>query len=358
MKTATNYVLRIIDANSNRIREGLRVIEDISRFALNDRGFTKDLKKIRHFISISLKKLKVPSRFIVGRDSIKDVGIFSEIKNEFKRDGFVDLVCANMQRVEEGLRVLEEISKITNPEISMEFKSTRFKIYIIEKKIIEKLKPKIDLSLYVIIDKEFLKGRNIKKIVEDVVRGGVTTIQYRDKISSDREIIRICKYIRKVTKKHNVGFIVNNRVDVAFLVDADGVHIGEDDVDIKSARKIIGNKIIGATSHTIFEAREAYKNGADYISVGPVFKTYTKVSLPEPKGVEFIRKIRGMVSIPIVAIGGINLDNAEKVIKSGADGIAVISAVLSAEGIADTKNIQATCKLLYNLIRKTKNDTD
>ena len=346
IKTNQINALRIIDANSNRVREGLRVVEDISRFVLNDKNTALELKKIRHNITNSLKKFNI--NFIISRDSVKDVGISIKISSESKRTGFIELIKANMQRVEEGLRVLEETTKIVNQKACKKFKYIRFQIYTLEKKIIEKLKPKIDFSLYIIIDRGFIKNKNVRTIINNVVRGNATVIQYRDKISSDIEIINICKYIRNITMRHKIGFIVNDRVDIAVITGADGVHIGKSDMKIKSARQIIGDKIIGITCHTVKESVLAQKNGADYIGFGPIFKTPTKDFLPTPKGINFIKCVKKKVTIPIVAIGGINIDNATSVIKAGADGIATVSAVLGSE------NIGNSCRKLYSLIKRTK----
>ena len=179
--------------------------------------------------------------------------------------------------------------------------------------------------LYVIVDRTAAKNGDIAKIAEDALRGGADIIQLRDKSSDDGTLLRCAKRIRAIAGRYNRPFIVNNRADIARAVNADGVHLGQGDIPVEEARKILGNKLIGVSTHSIAEARLAQKKGADYIGVGPVFKTPTKKGL-HPIGLSTLEKIRKTVKIPLFAIGGISLANIEDVKKRGADRIAVISA--------------------------------
>lgn len=189
----------------------------------------------------------------------------------------------------------------------------------------------IDWSLYAIIDQEWLSGRDIQWITEQMIQGGAGIIQYRNKVSEDEECYQEARKIMAITQEHHVPFILNDRVDIALAVDADGVHIGKDDVSLTIARKMLGNdKIIGFSVKSESDYRNA--KTADYLGIGAIYPTTTKKDYPVTE-IKLIQKIRKQTSIPIIGIGGITLENLTPVIQSGANGIAVISALLGAEHI-------------------------
>ena len=192
-----------------------------------------------------------------------------------------------------------------------------------------------DCKLYVIIDREIIKNRDIRRVTKDALRGGADIIQLRDKSSPDGNFLQYAKAIKKITKKYKCPFIVNDRVDIAYIVDADGVHLGGGDIPIEEARKILGSKIIGVSTHNLKEAKKAVKKGADYIGIGPVFTSKTKKG-PSPIGLSILRRISKTIDIPFFAIGGISLTNIAKVKKAGADRIAVISSVLKSKNVYDS----------------------
>lgn len=169
-----------------------------------------------------------------------------------------------------------------------------------------------------------------------VIRAGVRCIQYREKDLSRREIYENAVTLRKLTGIFNAILIINDHADIALAVDADGVHLGQDDLPLKEARKIMGNKIVGISTHNLAQAREAEGGGADYIGFGPVFPTTTK-DAGTPKGVDNIRIIKENVSIPVVAIGGIGLDNIASVINAGADAVAVATAICKGDVAANAE---------------------
>jgi thiamine-phosphate pyrophosphorylase len=192
----------------------------------------------------------------------------------------------------------------------------------------------IDYSLYLITDRSFLNGRDLKKCIEDAIKGGVTLIQIREKDASTREFFEVAKEVKEVTSKYNVPLLINDRIDIAIAIDADGVHLGQSDMPISLARKILGkDKIIGISANTIKEALEAQNDGADYLGLGPVFFTGTKKDINEPIGVSGLREMTEAINIPSVAIGGINKENSESIMEAGVDGISVISAILGSEDI-------------------------
>ena len=205
----------------------------------------------------------------------------------------------------------------------------------------EKLK-KIDL--YFITDSRLTK-KTVLEDVESALKAGVKIVQYREKEKNTREMIEEAEKINRLCKKNNALFIINDRVDIALAVDADGIHLGNDDMPYHTARKILGNKkIIGLTVHNAGEAVKAEKEGADYIGVSPIFKTQTKTDAGKPGGIKLIEEIKCKVKIPFVAIGGINKTNIKDVLKAGAKSAAIISAIVTK---ADVKK---ECKKFRDII--------
>jgi thiamine-phosphate pyrophosphorylase len=203
-----------------------------------------------------------------------------------------------------------------------------------------------DCKLYVIIDREIIKNKDILRITKDILRGGADIIQLRDKSSPDGNFLRYAKVIKKITKKYKCLFIVNDKVDIAYIVDADGVHLGQNDIPIEEARKILGAKIIGVSTHNLKEAKKAAKKGADYIGIGPVFTSKTKKGL-SPIGLSILRRVSKTINIPFFAIGGIALTNIAKVKRAGANRVAVISSVLK------TKSACRSVRKLKEAISRT-----
>ena len=192
----------------------------------------------------------------------------------------------------------------------------------------------IDWRLYVVTDAGLARGRSHQEVIEAAILGGATIVQYRAKDVSTRQMVTEAQVLRELTRHAGVPFIVNDRVDVALAVDADGVHIGQDDMPVALARKLIGDRLLGVSAHSHSEAVQAVQDGADYLGVGPVFATPTKPDAAPPIGIDGLTTIRRQISIPIVAIGGINQANAAEVIRTGVNGIAVVSAVVAAEDVA------------------------
>lgn len=189
-------------------------------------------------------------------------------------------------------------------------------------------------GLYLILDQQFSK-KDIVSVAKEAVEAGVDIIQYREKVLSKDDTLAIAEKLRKITKDAGVTFIINDDPSLALDVDADGVHLGQEDIPVNSARKILGkDKIIGISTHNMEEVTEAKKLDVDYIAFGPVFQSPTKM-VTSPHGIEGLKQIRASIAIPLIAIGGINHENASAVINTGADGIAIISAILSANDIKE-----------------------
>lgn len=186
-------------------------------------------------------------------------------------------------------------------------------------------------GFYFITDVHLSRAGNMND-VRDALKAGVKVVQYRDKQSSTKEMYEEALKLRRICRK--AVFLINDRVDIALSVNADGVHLGQDDLSYGVARKLLGeNKMIGVTVHSLKEAKEAQRLGADYVSISPIFATQTKLDAGFPKGIALIKDIRKHIRIPIVAIGGINLSNASKVIEAGADALCAISAVVAKRNV-------------------------
>lgn len=189
------------------------------------------------------------------------------------------------------------------------------------------------LKLYLVTDKDILKGRDFYKEIEQALKGGVKTVQLREKDTLGKEFLEKALKLRELTKKYNALFIVNDRVDIAILSKADGVHIGQDDIQLKDVRKIVPeDMIVGVSTGTLEEAAIAKDEGADYIGVGAVFKTDTKKDAKNT-GLEILNEIKAKVQIPIVAIGGIKEENINEV--GEVDGYAIISDILKCKDIKE-----------------------
>lgn len=189
------------------------------------------------------------------------------------------------------------------------------------------------LKLYLVTDSLILKGRDFYKCIEDALRAGVTTVQLREKNSSGKEFLEKAYKLRELTKKYNSIFIINDRVDIALLVDADGVHVGQSDISAIDVRRLIGKeKIVGVSTRTLEEAVEAKKNGADYLGVGAMFGTNTKLDA-KSVSIDTLKHIKENIDLPIVAIGGLNLENIKELEECNIGGYAIVSAILGAEDI-------------------------
>ncbi len=190
-----------------------------------------------------------------------------------------------------------------------------------------------ELKLYLVTDSDILKGRDFYNCIEEALKGGVTMLQLREKNATGREFLEKAVKLRSLTKKYNVKFIINDRVDIAMLCDADGVHVGQSDIAADKVRRLIGkNKIIGVSARTVEEAMKAKENGADYLGVGAMFTTTTKLDAKSVT-INKLSEIKKEVNLPIVAIGGITLDNINKLKQCNIDGHAVVSAILKADDI-------------------------
>jgi thiamine-phosphate pyrophosphorylase len=206
----------------------------------------------------------------------------------------------------------------------------------------------VDYSLYLVTDRGILKGRSLFDAVAEAIRGGVSLLQLREKDVCSRDFYQIALKLKELANSCNVPLIINDRLDIALAVDADGLHIGQEDLPLEVARKLLGpGKILGYSVSNTAEAEYGEKNGADYLGAGPVYPTGSKLDTVDPIGTDGIKVVKESVSIPVVAIGGVGLANAAEVKKSGVDGISVISAIL------DSPQVEENARSLKNIWRSS-----
>lgn len=334
-------MLRILDANLNRIGEGLRLLEDISRFILNDPDLSQQLKALRH--ELLPKDRLFQEKLLGARQADEDVGAFLREASEQSRSDAVSLVSANARRVEQSLRILEEIAKLPDQDFNLDWdsmKHARFSLYELEQRIVLKLLGRHRMEriagLYVIIDTQALGTRSEVEVAREAIQGGAKIIQLRDKIRAKAELLSVAQELRKICAEYDTLFIVNDHLDIALASDADGLHVGQEDLPLTVARKLLsGDKIVGCSAATLDEALQAEEQGADYIAVGSIYPTPSKPGT-RLAGLDTLRQVKKAVSVPVVAIGGINEDNVADVISAGANAVAVISAVLRADDVKET----------------------
>lgn len=316
---------RIIDVNLNRLTEGIRVIEDIVRFKFEDRVTLHTIRKLKQKLWQNMGEMR--KKVIQSRKSEQDIGRGAKF-DKIKRTSLIGVLTANIKRCQESARVLEEIFKLKNDQISSLFKNIRFTLYDVEKELVKRIKPVFDLRLYIIIDITSVGRKYLTEITKACISGGATMIQLREpKHTLSRQWLLDAIKIEKAISNQKVKLIINDRIDIAQAVDADGVHLGKYDMPLTYARKILGNeKIIGITATNIVQAQNAERYGADYIGVGAIFPTVTKLDAPLV-GIAKLNTIVKEVKIPVATIGGITAQNAKQLLKLGVTGIAVASSV-------------------------------
>lgn len=189
----------------------------------------------------------------------------------------------------------------------------------------------IDFNLYLITDRRRTCGKPLTTVVEEALKGGIKAVQLREKDLSAKELFELAQGIGSLTRHYGARLFINDRVDIAMAVNADGVHLGQNGFSARDAKRIFPEAAIGVSTHSLNEAKKAEGEGADFITLGPIFYTQSKANYGEPLGVEIIKKVKELVRIPVFAIGGIKMDNVRSIMAAGADGVAVISAVIGAK---------------------------
>ena len=321
-------VYQIIDANLDRAREGLRVLEDWARFGLGGNDFVAKIKNYRQILGKNHLEVYKQSRNYI-EDQFK--GLTHQEQNNRKTPE--QIIYSNASRVQEALRVIEEFSRLNNHKLSKIASEIRYEIYSLEidllslsnrKRSVKILK---ENDLYVITDKR----ENLLEIIEDILFSGVKIIQHRFKKGTDKDNLEEAIQIKNLCKKYNSLFIINDRVDIALASDADGIHLGQDDLDLKTARKLLGySKIIGISANNKLDISTAIKDGCNYIGIGPIFKTETKKD-KKPLGIEKIKTLTKDLNIPWFAIGGVTKNNISYLKSNGFKKVALVSELMNSK---------------------------
>jgi thiamine-phosphate pyrophosphorylase len=327
-------ILRLIDANANRAREALRVMEDYARFILDADEISAEIKNLRHDLSQTLAPWLAEA--ILHRDTQGDVGTTIKTAGEQSRAGPPAVVTAAGKRAGEALRAIEEFLKIANPTDAAKIETLRYRLYPIEQKLSLTFRPADRLAnvrLYVLITESACK-RPWLETAELAIQGGADCLQLREKTIPGDELLRRAVQLSQLCRKNKVLCIINDRPDISLLANADGVHLGQDDIPAPQARRILGNqKIIGVSTHNLDQAKKAVIDGADYIGVGPIFKSSTK-----PRdfvaGLEYAAQAARHIAIPKVAIAGIRLENVDQVLAAGINAVAITAAITGSQDVA------------------------
>lgn len=323
--------MRVIDAAANRAREGLRVVEDYVRFVLDDRQLTARLKELRHELTSVLGRFPTAER-MAARDTLGDVGTQLATPAERRRNDTASVLAANFPRLQEALRSLEEFAKILDPPASAILEQLRYQTYTLHRAI-ETRRASADrlqhARLYVLIDGR-ATAEEFVELARSIASAGAHVIQLRDKRLDDRTLLQRARLLRQITAEAGVLFIMNDRPDLAVLSRADGVHVGQEEISVKDARSIVGSEaLVGVSTHSIEQARQAVLEGANYLGVGPTFPSETKQFDFFP-GVALLKAVAAEIATPAFAIGGIRLDNLPVVLETGFRRVAVGAAIANA----------------------------
>jgi thiamine-phosphate pyrophosphorylase len=334
-------VYRIIDANFNRGREALRVMEDVCRFHLNSSPLSTQTKQLRHQLCATIGTID-PQLLLASRDTLGDIGTTIAVENQLVRIDLMDCLTAAAKRASEALRTLSEVIQTFSPATAASIEKIRYACYTLEKNISLAAAVRSKMSgvrFYVVITSSI--PAEIISLAGKCCRGGADCIQLRAKDLADGQLLAVATEFACICRSHGVLSVVNDRVDIAVGAGADGVHLGQNDVPMWVARRLqIGPLIVGRSTHNIEQLRAAIEEGADYVGIGPVFPTETKPGV-KPAGLEYLREaapIAADAGFLGVAIGGITPANLPEVLAAGATAVAVCGAV------TNSPDPEAACK--------------
>lgn len=342
----SDCVWRVIDANSNRAREGLRVLEDVARFVLDDRTLCEHAKILRHELVAAGRLLEQQgdaSPTLQARDTASDVGTELTTAGELSRRTLLDVVKANCHRAQESLRCLEEFGKLLSPEYSGAIRQLRYQSYILEQHLIAACGNSplpgadhvgIARALVYLLVTEANCCRPWKETVEQSLAAGADVVQLREKHLGDRELIARGRWLADACRTAGAISIINDRVDLAVACGSSGAHVGQDELPLAMARHILGARVLGISTHDAAQVDSASNSAADYLGVGPVFRSSTK-HFDGFINLELLRDCADRIQKPWFAIGGIAPDNIDRVVAAGARRVAVSGAVLQSDRPAE-----------------------
>ncbi len=326
-------VYRIIDANFNRAREAVRVVEEFCRFVLNSKALSEQAKYLRHELCGSIGRLD-SARLIASRDTVGDVGVGQKVPNQLGRKEIGDCFTAACKRLVEALRVLAEMTQTIDPVIAEQIENLRYRAYTLEKDIVLLSDPAGKFKrvrLYIIITEN--DPAKIINLAKSCGSSGADCLQLRAKGLDDDELFAVAEDFVRICGQAGVISIINDRIDIAVGAGADGVHLGQNDLPVEQVRKLaMAPMIIGKSTHSVEQLQLACDEQVTYVGLGPVFATETKPCV-KTVGTEYVRAAREILpdtGIGHVAIGGITLENLESVLQAGAETIAVCSAITGA----------------------------
>ncbi len=322
---------RILDANANRAREALRVMEDVARFALDDAALTGELKTLRHRLREALGAF--PEGWLVAnRDTPGDVGtMLGSFDGNARRD-LGDVAAAAGSRLTEALRVIEETARTLDPEVAGKVEAVRYRAYDVDARLRGRLRcgraPQWRVCLLLT---ESLCARPWPDVLRAAIDGGAGCVQVREPQMGGRALLQRVEEVLAIARPAGMAVIVNDRADTALAAGADGVHVGREDLPVEAIRRLAGGGIlVGASTHDLDEARRAAAAGADYCGVGTMFATRTKATGP-PAGPGYMRAfVEAFPDLPHLAVGGVTPENVGCLAEAGARGVAVCAAVCAA----------------------------
>ena len=350
----SDVLYRIIDANFNRCREAFRVMEEYCRFGLNNPALSARAKQLRHELCGAIDKLD-NEKLLSCRDTDGDVGKTTEVSGQLKRQSIEDCFTAAAKRAGEALRALAESAQSIDPEITAVAERLRFAAYALEKDVVLKASATrkfAPVRLYVLINATpDISPADTLELVDACIAGGADCLQLRAKGFTDKALLALAEKFTAACKGKNVISIINDRIDIAILSGADGVHLGQDEIPLSKARRLAKAPLIyGASTHNEQELRDAIQAGYDYIAIGPAFASPTKPDVPVagPDYLHHALPVLTQAGIPHVAIGGITAHNIVILQKIGIRTIAVSSC------ICETESPHNSCKVLKDMLLNEK----
>lgn len=326
---------RLIDANSNRASEAARTLEDLARFMLDDGPLAARWKQTRHGLAAALHAAGLPrATLAMARDTANDAGTANSAADAHSRADLEAVASAAASRLGEALRVVEEALKLSAPSAAAAVERLRYDAYDAEKLLFRRLAvPRPHWPVCVLVTESLCVHHSWLDVAQAAIDGGAACIQLREKELTDRELLgRACTLI-ELARPRDVAVVINDRADIAALAGADGVHLGQDDLSVAGARRIVGERcIVGVSCSTPEQANAAASDGADTIGIGAMYSTATKAK-PRIAGPDLLRAVIGqpeLAVMPHLAIGGIDADRAAELVSIGCRGVAVSSAVCGA----------------------------
>ncbi len=320
------------DAAFNRAREGIRVMEDLARFILDDHDLVTALKKLRHELT-SASRTWPGLSLVLSRDAAGDVGTGITTETEAHRSNLSDVAAAAGRRATEALRSLEELAKVVVPALSSPIEQMRYRLYDLAGSVETSLASSRSTQwrLCVLITESVCLG-DWRAVARAAVEGGADCLQLREKSLGTRALADRSRELISIARPHGVDVVINDRADVALATGADGVHVGSDDLSVSDVRMIVGDRMhVGATVRSTEGIRHAFDSGASYVGIGPMFETSTKPALRSAGTSAVSDLIEHLNGSPHLLIGGIDSANISEALSTGARGVAVCNGICASE---------------------------